>query len=362
MLARGIGVSLVFAWTLASFLPAAHADDAALVGLDVREDGARGSEDIVLTFASRVPDLDVEIQEAGVKVSLPGTTVEDSVAQQVRLDRTPSGIELLFARSAASVDAFRISGSTVTIRLTHVSGDDGHDGYRMGPGDIVTVSVYRDADLSGDYPVLQDGTILMPLIGAVPAAGTTESDLAARIADKLSGFLVEPQVRAGVKEYQSQFVLVTGDVDTARRISLEPGMTLKAVLSEAGKALRAGQDVEVASTDGKVVILESGDLDKPDAPLPRNGDVLTVQEPDRVFVSGEVRKPGPYEYKPGMTLQQLLILAEGLTEWATRKDISIQPQGGGQKKVVNLKKVEEREAPDPVLEPGDIVVVRRRIL
>jgi len=363
MQGRGIALSLAFAW-MAVPLPATHAADAALVSLDVQEDDAQGWEDIVLTFESDVPDLQVETRDAGVKVSLPGTTVEDAVVRQAHLERTSTGVELLFARPSASLGAFRISGSRVTIRLKRAPTDDGEGGYRMGPGDVVTVSVYRDADLSGDFPVLQDGSILMPLIGAVPAAGTTESDLAARIAAKLSAYLVDPQVRAGVKEYQSQYVLVTGAIPTARRISLQPGMSLKAVLSEAGVALLAGQEIVLTGVDGKTVALESADLDKADAPLPRDKDVLTVQDPDSVFVSGEVQEPGEFLYKPGMTLQQVLVLAGGLTEWASKKEIRIQRQTGPNSvhEVVNLKQVEGRRIPDPVLEPGDLILVRRRVL
>jgi polysaccharide export outer membrane protein len=112
------------------------------------------------------------------------------------------------------------------------------------------------------------------------------------------------------------------------------------------------------------VFLSVSDLDSSEAPLPRDGDVLTVKEPHVIFVSGEVRRPGKYFYSEGLTLQHALTLAEGLTEWASKKEVRIQRRDGEQTvdEVVNLKKVEDRKIPDPELRPGDLIIVRRRLL
>ena len=89
---RRFGVSWVLTWTLAGLVPMAHAAGAALVGLDVRQDGPNGTEEIVLTFESSLPDLDVQVGGSGVEVHLPGTTAEDSIVGDARLDRTSDGV------------------------------------------------------------------------------------------------------------------------------------------------------------------------------------------------------------------------------------------------------------------------------
>jgi polysaccharide export outer membrane protein len=101
-----------------------------------------------------------------------------------------------------------------------------------------------------------------------------------------------------------------------------------------------------------------------DAFEPRDGDVLTVQEPRFVSIYGEVRRPSRVVLVPGLTLLQGITLAEGLTEWASKKEVRILRKGpnGPEEVLVNLNKVEEREIPDPVLQADDVVIVKRRFL
>jgi protein involved in polysaccharide export with SLBB domain len=65
-----------------------------------------------------------------------------------------------------------------------------------------------------------------------------------------------------------------------------------------------------------------------------------------------------------MTLLQAIAMAEGLTEWANKKKIQILRKSGDgtEKLVVNLSAVERHEAPDPVLQPEDVIIVGRRTL
>ena len=85
--------------------------------------------------------------------------------------------------------------------------------YLIGPQDVLTITVFGEADLSGKYTVEQDGTFTFPLIGRVHAGGVTlrafEQDLKAKLAD---GFLRNPQVTVVVDTYRSQRILVMGEV------------------------------------------------------------------------------------------------------------------------------------------------------
>jgi polysaccharide export outer membrane protein len=87
--------------------------------------------------------------------------------------------------------------------------------YRMGPGDVINVSVFNVAALSGEQQVDAAGNITMPLIGAVPAAGKStdelSKDLAVRLGEK---YLQQPQVTVSMKTAVSKTVTIDGSVAT----------------------------------------------------------------------------------------------------------------------------------------------------
>jgi polysaccharide biosynthesis/export protein len=80
----------------------------------------------------------------------------------------------------------------------------------------------------------------------------------------------------------------------------------------------------------------------------------------KVYVSGEVNKPGVYNIRIESTLVKLIIMAGGFTEWADQKKILIisREKGVEKRKTVNYKKIIEGEEPDIVLKRGDTVIVR----
>lgn len=354
--------------TLMAMAPV-DASAASLSNVELQGDEGEGLAYLILTFEGEgLPNLEVRTGPSDLSVWLPGTEsdgVED--VAPIQLIRKSDGTEVRLAGSGISLQAFHINGPTVTIRVLRSDVDTRTaGGYRLGVGDIVRVSVYRDPDLSGEFPVSPDGSILMPLVGAVPAAGLTEAELFQSLRRLLGEYLVDPQLAVSVKAYQSQFVVVAQPGGRAQRVALRPGMTLRDVVSEAGVPLSGNQEVLLTREGGPAepMVLSATDLDAPDSPLPRDGDVVTVREPDFIFVTGEVRRPGKFFYTEGLTLQQALTLAEGLTEWASKKNIRIQRRVDEQAvdEVVDLKRVEDRKIPDPELKPGDLIIVRRRLL
>jgi polysaccharide biosynthesis/export protein len=82
----------------------------------------------------------------------------------------------------------------------------------LGPEDVLKVMVWKSPDLSGEVMIRPDGTITMPLIGDVPAAGLTANVLAKRIGDRLTEYVSSPVVTIQVKEVNSYFIYVLGEV------------------------------------------------------------------------------------------------------------------------------------------------------
>jgi polysaccharide export outer membrane protein len=147
--------------------------------------------------------------------------------------------------------------------------------YRLGAGDKVRITVFEQESLTNTYAVDQSGYIAFPLIGAVPARGSTVQQLEATIAGQLrNGFLRDPDVSVEMDRYRPIFVM--GEVGAAGQYSYVPGMTVqKAVAAAGGFSPRANQgSVDITrDINGKVL---TGRVRTTDPLLP--GDTIYVRE------------------------------------------------------------------------------------
>lgn len=107
-------------------------------------------------------------------------------------------------------------------------------GFLLGPEDIVTVTVWRNQDLSKDVIVRPDGMISLPLIGDILAAGSTADELTKLITERLKEFMASPTVSVQVKEVNSYFVYVTGEVAKPGKFPLKSYSTVIQGISLAG--------------------------------------------------------------------------------------------------------------------------------
>jgi len=106
--------------------------------------------------------------------------------------------------------------------------------YSIGPGDILNISVWREPDVSGTVPVRPDGKISLPLLGDVPAAGSTPAKLAATITERLRQYLNDPRVTVVVTAANSRRIYLIGEVVRPGAIPMLPNMTVLQALSSAG--------------------------------------------------------------------------------------------------------------------------------
>src|SRR2546423_15166133 len=86
--------------------------------------------------------------------------------------------------------------------------------YIVGAQDVLTITCYDQADLSGKFTVETDGTFSYPLIGRVKVGGLTLRQVEAQIKKQLKdeGFFNNPQVTVSVEQYRSQKVFIVGEV------------------------------------------------------------------------------------------------------------------------------------------------------
>jgi polysaccharide biosynthesis/export protein len=106
--------------------------------------------------------------------------------------------------------------------------------YRLNPGDVLRVSVWREEGLERELLVQPDGTISFPLAGQVEAVGRTAGELEADLAAQLERFIPGPVVTVELIEARGNLVYVMGEVNSPGAFQLGRPTTVMQVLSQAG--------------------------------------------------------------------------------------------------------------------------------
>lgn len=156
--------------------------------------------------------------------------------------------------------------------------------YRIGPEDVLDISVWKNPELSRTVPVRPDGKVSLPLVNDIQAAGLTPNLLRQELTKRLSEFVPSPEVAVIVREVHSA----------------------------------------------------------------------------KVSVVGAVRTPGRYEVKSPATVLELIALAQGFTDFASRDRIVVLRQNGGTPTRIpfNYRRIADGTEQDNFfVQPGDIIVV-----
>lgn len=126
----------------------------------------------------------------------------------------------------------------------------GDDDYRIGPKDMLDISVFQVADLTRTAQVDTGGKIILPLVGQITAAGRTPGELSNDIAASLGkSYMKNPQVVVSVKEASSQKITVDGAVSQPGVYALTGPTTLMQAV-----ALARGADPRLANLRRVAVI------------------------------------------------------------------------------------------------------------
>jgi polysaccharide export outer membrane protein len=237
--------------------------------------------------------------------------------------------------------------------------------YRIGAQDQLMITVADEPELTGKFRVDNDGSFIFPYLGRVAAAGKTLVELQSALTrDLANGYLKNPQVRVEVDQYKSQSVFVSGEVRSPGKITMAGNtMTLLEALGQAGSPTptasteivitRRGAGANAPSQEIRVNRreVEAGRAAQ-DFYL-RDGDVIFVPRAETFYISGLVRNPGSYVLDPGMTVEQAIALAGGLTERGSDRGIVVTRVVNGIGIDLNISKVEK-------VQPGDTIKVRGR--
>lgn len=269
----------------------------------------------------------------------------------------------------------------------------------LGPGDLVAISVFDVPEFSElKVRVSPAGTVMLPLLGRLRAAGLTPGDFRETLQRQLGEkYLQDPQVTVSVLELKSHRVSVLGAVERPGVFEMTSRLRVTDVLAMAGglredasktiyliRQARAGNRASALSgLSGRTVgvagqgesgetaeespgdlIIEIG-LNKlvnggQDLNLPlRSGDVIRVPLAGSVYVGGAVEKPQSVAIRGALSVEQAIVAAAGPREVADWGDVRIyrRTAGGGREIIqVDLKVIEEGQ-PGPLLKKDDMVIV-----
>ena len=237
---------------------------------------------------------------------------------------------------------------------------------KLGAGDTVAVQVYGRPEMTTSTYVADNGTIGMPLAGAVQVAGLSPADAANAVAAALrqGGFLVNPQVTVTLSQFRSQQISVLGEVKTPGRYSIESKTSVLDLLAQAGGETDNGADtiyVLRPQPNGGInrIAIDLRSLRDQSATIPtlpvRAGDSVYVPRADQYYIYGEVAQPNAYRLQPNMTVIQAVSRGGGIT-----------PRGSIQRIVISRRTADGKHVtidaqPFDTLQADDVIRVKERI-
>jgi len=191
--------------------------------------------------------------------------------------------------------------------------------YRVGPEDVLKVRVARHEEMGGEVVVLQDGRVMLPVVGELSVTGLTVEQMRDQVVQGLRKKLVSPEVSVEVLHPRPQRIFISGAVKVSQWLDLKEGWRITEALANAG-----GLVVRPEVARGTLFRLPDQtrtldlariyvDQDATANVRLQPGDVIDIQEAPtvRIFVTGQVQKSGMIDMTRGRGVVEALALAGG---------------------------------------------------
>jgi polysaccharide export outer membrane protein len=257
--------------------------------------------------------------------------------------------------------------------------------YRIGPRDVLTLIICAGGEKqqTTHLTVSSQGMINVPFIGPVRAEGLTIPQLEELVAKPLAAdFFVDPEINIVISEYHSLQYYISGAIGSPGLYEMQSEATLLELIAKAGGV--SGQHGSIAyilhpSTNHvasekenhslfsdkdpvKISIKKLLDGDMSENIVLLSGDVVYIppqtsldMAESKIYLEGEVKSPGVYDYQEGLTALNACIMAGGFSKFAAPNRTRIIRQNGEDQIIIkiNLNNVKKGKIPDAEIKPGD---------
>jgi polysaccharide export outer membrane protein len=268
------------------------------------------------------------------------------------------------AQGATPSDA---SGQAATPGAMPVAGASmlypGED-FKLGPGDLIAVRIFLQPDYQATVRVDAEGSVLLPFVGSVNVKDLTVRAAQLLIADRLrvGQFYTNPEVTIQVLDTVNGTAIVTGEIHGVVPVATERSLR-EVLLIAGGLPANASHTVKIVRPGlaDPIIVNLGTDLASSTAAnvAVRPHDIIQITRASVVYVLGAFPRQGqvPLDQSSPLTLLQLVALSGGVGFEGQYGDLRLIRTVGTDRKLVevDIKKVRDGKAPDPVLQANDIV-------
>ena len=283
---------------------------------------------------------------------------------------------LLFLAAGAS--ALAQSQAQTARNPMYETGSANLPAQKIGPNDLIAISVYEAPEFTRTVRVGADGLIRLPMLKRqIKAEGLMPGELESAVVDALQAeqLIIGAFVTVTVAEYNSRPISVAGAVKQPLTFQAAGPVTLlEAVTRAGGLSPEAGPEILVTRTQASSAgapaalvqrIPVKGLIDAADPALNlrlTGGEEIRVPEVGKIFIVGNVKRPGafPVQGNSEMTVLKALALAEGLMPFSSNEAYIYRREAGRASKnevAIPLKQIMNRKSPDAPLMADDILYI-----
>jgi polysaccharide biosynthesis/export protein len=249
---------------------------------------------------------------------------------------------------------------------------------KVGANDLIAVSVYDTPEFTRTVRVGADGNIRLPMLQQlIRAEGLLPAQLETAIAAafKAEKILVDPYVTVTVVAYESRPISVAGAVRNPTTFQAIGNVSLLEAITRAGGLApdagpeillthsQPGPDGAPVSLTRRILVKSLIDAADPEVNLPlHGGEQIRVPELGKVFIVGNIKKPGAFPLADDgeTTVLKALALSEGLAPYASKVAYIIRrdDRTGHKNEIpIELQKIMRRQTPDVTLLANDILYI-----
>lgn len=256
--------------------------------------------------------------------------------------------------------------------LKAISPQEGFE-YRIGPGDILSTTVWRRPELSEERMIVSpDGAIVLPRIGRIDVMNLSQQEAEHAVRKRLEYLYISPEVTINITEFHNNRAFVLGRVTRPGVVNFTgKGSLLEAIALAGGIPLDEKETMlskcAIIRGNDTVIWIDLQDLLKKgnmslNASI-RNNDVIFIPETseEMVYVLGEVARPGVVPLRSGLNVVKAISLAGGMNRQGNPEQVFVIRQVNGQGSVfrIDMKRLLEQGdfTRNVTLQPNDIVFI-----